>query len=136
VVAAGGNLLLNVGPRGVDAQIPDEQQARLDWLGEWVVPHQRAIAGTRPWVRTGAAADAGTPIRYTARDDTLFAFLAEAGRVTLADVGATAATTVATVAGAPCPWHDTPGGLEVDVPEGAGGGPAVLALTHVSAGGG
>jgi alpha-L-fucosidase len=32
VVAKGGNLLLNVGPRGVDASIPDEQQQRLDWL--------------------------------------------------------------------------------------------------------
>ena len=33
IVAKGGNLLLNVGPRGVDAQIPDEQRTRLDWLG-------------------------------------------------------------------------------------------------------
>lgn len=30
----GGNLLLNVGPRGEDATIPPEQQRRLDWLGE------------------------------------------------------------------------------------------------------
>ncbi|MFE2093954.1 alpha-L-fucosidase [Streptomyces sp. NPDC059460] len=32
--AAGGNLLLNVGPRGEDATIPAEQQLRLDWLAE------------------------------------------------------------------------------------------------------
>ncbi len=30
--AAGGNFLLNVGPRGVDAQIPPEQIERLEWL--------------------------------------------------------------------------------------------------------
>ena len=32
--AAGGNFLLNIGPRGVDAQIPAEQIQRLDWLAE------------------------------------------------------------------------------------------------------
>ncbi|MER5846756.1 alpha-L-fucosidase [Streptomyces sp. NPDC002012] len=32
--SAGGNLLLNVGPRGEDATIPAEQQLRLDWLAE------------------------------------------------------------------------------------------------------
>ncbi len=31
---AGGNLLLNVGPRGEDATIPAAQQLRLDWLTE------------------------------------------------------------------------------------------------------
>ncbi len=34
IVAKGGNLLLNVGPRGVDAQIPEIQRERLAWLGE------------------------------------------------------------------------------------------------------
>lgn len=32
--ADGGNLLLNVGPRGEDATIPAEQRLRLDWLAE------------------------------------------------------------------------------------------------------
>ena len=51
IVAKGGNLLLNVGPRGIDAQIPDEQLTRLDWLGRWVGPNVDAIVATRPWVR-------------------------------------------------------------------------------------
>lgn len=34
VRGAGGNYLLNVGPRGVDAAIPDEQLLRLQWLAE------------------------------------------------------------------------------------------------------
>ena len=53
IVAKGGNLLLNVGPRGVDAQIPDEQLTRLDWLGNWVQPNTDAIVATRPWVTPG-----------------------------------------------------------------------------------
>nr|MDT0526465.1 alpha-L-fucosidase [Streptomyces sp. DSM 41633] len=32
--ADGGNLLLNVGPRGEDATIPAEQRLRLEWLAE------------------------------------------------------------------------------------------------------
>ncbi len=35
ITAKGGNLLLNVGPRGEDAQIPDEQLALLDVLSGW-----------------------------------------------------------------------------------------------------
>lgn len=33
-LAAGGNFLINVGPRGVDATIPDEQMERLGWMAE------------------------------------------------------------------------------------------------------
>ena len=69
--AEGGNLLLNVGPRGVDAQIPDEQITRLDWLGEWVRPHADAIMGTRLWVTPGTTTQAGEPVRYSARDETV-----------------------------------------------------------------
>ncbi len=79
IVAKGGNLLLNVGPRGVDAQIPDEQIARLDWLGEWVRPHADAIMATRPWVTPGTTTREGHPVRYTARDDTVYAFVRDAG---------------------------------------------------------
>lgn len=32
--ADGGNVLLNVGPRGEDATIPAEQRLRLEWLAE------------------------------------------------------------------------------------------------------
>jgi len=35
----------------VDAAIPEEQLARLDWLARWVGPNRDAISGTRPWVR-------------------------------------------------------------------------------------
>ena len=80
IAAKGGNLLLNVGPRGVDAQIPDEQITRLDWLGEWVRPNADAIMATRPWVTPGTTTAEGHPVRYTARDDTVYAITRNAGR--------------------------------------------------------
>ncbi len=135
VVAKGGNLLLNVGPRGVDATIPDEQLERLDWLGQWFGAHQDALVATRPWVRAGSTTTAGVPVRYTARGDTVFAFVRGAeGAVTLPDVAPTPATGVTAVAGAALTWHDTADGLTVDLPAmPAGGEPSVIALHHVVA---
>ena len=44
------------GPRGEDAQIPDEQLDRLGWLAERAGAHGASVAGTRPWVRPRGAA--------------------------------------------------------------------------------
>ena len=90
IVAKGGNLLLNVGPRGVDAQIPDEQLTRLDWLADWVRAARRARSpATRPWVTPGtttldgpaacATPRATTPCTRSCRTAT--------GSITLPDVG-------------------------------------------------
>lgn len=135
IVAKGGNLLINVGPRGVDAQIPDEQIARLGWLGEWVVPNRDAIAATRPWVVPGTTTPEGHPLRYAARGDAVFAFLGGAsGTVTLPDVCATPTTTVGTSSGLELSWRDTPAGLAVDLAAApAGNVPVVLTLCGVAA---
>ncbi len=50
-VSKNGNLLLNVGPRGADAAIPEPQVARLEALGEWLAANGQSIYGTRPWER-------------------------------------------------------------------------------------
>jgi len=134
IVAKGGNLLLNVGPRGVDAQIPDEQLTRLGWLGEWVGLNRKAISGTRPWVRPGTTTAEGAPVRYTARDDAVYALVRDvAGSLTLPDVGATPTTTVETLDGAPVPWRGSPAGLWVDLKAPSGSGPTVVALRDVEA---
>ncbi|MFI5693804.1 alpha-L-fucosidase [Kribbella sp. NPDC051586] len=69
IVAGGGNLLLNVGPRG-DGTIPDIQRSRLTGLGDWLAVNGDAIYGTRPWQRP-ADDLGGTPVRYTTSGDRL-----------------------------------------------------------------
>lgn len=135
IVAKGGNLLLNVGPRGVDAQIPDEQVARLEWLGEWFGANRNAITANRPWVRPGTTTTDGHPVRYTARDDTVHAFLRDSvGTVTLPDVRPTPTTTVETLEGVAVSWHDSRSGMTIDLPSAiAGPAPTVVALRHVEA---
>jgi len=135
IVAKGGNLLLNVGPRGVDAQIPEEQLARLDWLRAWVVPHRRAISATRPWVTPGTVTADGNPLRYTTRDDTVFAFVGGGnGPVVLPDVRATAATVVESPEGVALAWRDARWGIEVDLRRTAADPePTVVAMRFVDA---
>jgi alpha-L-fucosidase len=67
-----GNLLLNVGPRGVDAQIPSVQLARLAGIGAWLKQNGQAIYGARPWRRAEALTDAGLPVRITQRDGEVY----------------------------------------------------------------
>jgi alpha-L-fucosidase len=71
IIAKGGNLLLNVGPRGEDAAIPDEQLRRLEWLGDFTSEHGDALFGTRP--TNDAGANDGD-VRTTVRGDDRFVF--------------------------------------------------------------
>jgi alpha-L-fucosidase len=135
IAAKGGNLLLNVGPRGTDGVLPDEQTDRLEWLVSWVGPHRRALMDTRPWVRPGTVTGEGDPVRFTARGDTVFALVRGTGRTAaLGDVRPTQRTVVTTVDGRPLPWVDTPTGLSVTLPDGGvESGPAVVVLGRVEA---
>jgi len=117
IVAKGGNLLLNVGPRGVDAQIPEEQRTRLAWLGEFFGPNRDAISASRPWVQAGTTIAEGNAVRYTARGDDVFAFIQGArGTVTLRDLTATPTTSVTSIDGTRLPWRNAPTGIVVDLP--------------------
>jgi alpha-L-fucosidase len=133
IVAKGGNLLLNVGPRGVDAQIPEEQATRLSWLGQWAVPHGHALWGTRPWVGPGTAVANGDPVRYTSAGDAVYAFVRQPGRtVTLGPIGATAVTEIETLDGTRLAWRHTPSGVEIDmVAVATGPEPVVIVLRGV-----
>ena len=74
-VAKNGNLLLNVGPRGEDAQIPPEQIARLKGFGEWAKANGEGIYGTRPWTRFEGKTACGVPVRFTQKAGALYAHL-------------------------------------------------------------
>jgi alpha-L-fucosidase len=74
-VSKNGNLLLNVGPRGEDAQIPDIQLQRLRWLGDFLAANGDAIHGTRAWKRAEGTTREGIPLRFTQRDGVLYATL-------------------------------------------------------------
>jgi len=75
IVSKNGNLLLNVGPRGEDGAIPEAQRQRLAWLGTWLQRNGEAIYATRPWTRAEGTTREGTPLRFTCRQDTLYAIL-------------------------------------------------------------
>ena len=158
IVAKGGNLLLNVGPRGVDATIAPAQVQRLDWLAELGSATGAGLFATRPWVVAGDRAGRAE-VRYTARDRVVFAFLradatrpeakdptgsdgpsvadgsnvsAPGAEVVLADVGATPTTTVTTITGQALSWVTTADGLAVTPAEPLDPDvPTVVVLTDV-----
>lgn len=72
-VSKNGNLLLNVGPRGEDAQIPAEQIARLEGFGRWLKANGEAIYATRPWSRAEGKTDRGDDVRFTAKRGIVYA---------------------------------------------------------------
>jgi len=141
IVAKGGNLLLNVGPRGIDASIPDAQLARLAWLGELTAALGEAIFETRPWIVPQGNAAGGIEIRYTARGDEVFAFLrsspgwpAEPDSLLLTAVEAGPATKVRELDGEPIAFEATDEGLVLAIerlPDSEM--PRVVVLSHVAA---
>lgn len=109
VVSAGGNLLLNVGPRA-DGTIARADRARLRDIGRWLRENGAAIYGTRPW---SDAPDHGT--RFTVGPDgILYAFLpADVGDIEVPVVLA-AGTRVRRVAdGAEVPWQTSGEGIRI-----------------------
>jgi alpha-L-fucosidase len=75
IVAKNGNLLLNLGPRGEDAAIPELQAERLRWLGSFLAKAGDVVYGSRPWLRAEGETDAGIALRFTRAGDGLGAFL-------------------------------------------------------------
>ncbi|MBK7321810.1 MAG: alpha-L-fucosidase [Candidatus Microthrix sp.] len=96
VVSKGGNLLLNVGPRGADGRIPDPQLTRLHWLAELLDTDADGIVGSRPWVTPGDRGG-GREVRYWADRGNVTVAIhhpGPTGSLELWDLAATAATRV------------------------------------------
>jgi alpha-L-fucosidase len=137
MVSKNGNLLLNVGPRGVDARIPDEQRERLGWLGTWLGANEPAVRATRPWVRADGTTAEGAAVRFTARDEEVFAIVESAGvpTATVVDVVPAPTTAVTDMAGAARSWRAADGGIRVDLgPEAASAGDLPFVLRFVGVG--
>ncbi len=76
IVSKNGNMLLNVGPRA-DGSIPEMQKQVLLKLGDWLRINGEAVFDTRPWIRAEGKTAEGIPVRFTRKDNTLFAVLLE-----------------------------------------------------------
>jgi alpha-L-fucosidase len=74
VVSKNGNLLIGVGPRP-DGTIPEEQQAPLRGLGDWLTANGEAIYGSRPWTITESVTTEGTPVRFTKSGEGVYALV-------------------------------------------------------------
>jgi alpha-L-fucosidase len=146
IAAKGGNLLLNVGPRGEDASIADPQLRRLEWLGQFTSSAGEALFATSPWVHPQGLADGDVEIRYTARDVTVYAFLrlVDPGRrevastaprtVTLTEVRATPATEAATLNGRRLVGEPVAAGFRIELGTALSAEqPLVVAFRHVEA---
>jgi len=127
VVARGGNLLINVGPRA-DGTIPGVQERRLRALGAWLDRNGEAVFGSREWRRAsdtvaGPAAlvdPDDVKVRYTWNDALYATLFAWPGETVVVPVGAaleTGSDPEATLLGVgPVPATAVDGGVRVDLP--------------------
>ena len=118
IVSKNGNLLLNVGPRGEDAAIPELQLRRLSWLGDWLRTNGAAIYGTRPWRRAEGTTREGLGVRFTAKGDTVYAILLgtpPGTHVTLEDLAPAEGATVDLLGRGPVQWKREGTALHIDL---------------------
>jgi alpha-L-fucosidase len=85
-VSKNGNLLINLGPRGEDASIPEPQRRRVEALGTWLESNGEAIYDTRPASQAEAECEDGVPVRFTRKGGTLYAILLGTPKSGVADL--------------------------------------------------
>ena len=118
VVAHGGNLLLNVGPTA-DGVIPWVQAQRLLALGWWLRTNGDAIYGSRPWSRADGTTAEGHHVRFTAKDDALYAIVCNTPRSAVVELDITPARDARVELlghDAPLAWRSTEHGCRVELP--------------------
>jgi len=73
IVSKNGNLLLNIGPRP-DGSISEIQTDRLTKLGAWLAVNGEGIFDTQPWVRPSGSEAGAAEVRFTRKDNVVYAF--------------------------------------------------------------
>jgi alpha-L-fucosidase len=74
IVSKNGNLLLSFGPEA-DGSLPAYQRERFLALGKWLNVNGEGIYGTRPWQAAEGQTDVGLEVRFTRKDENVYAFL-------------------------------------------------------------
>jgi alpha-L-fucosidase len=119
LVSKNGNLLLGIGPYP-DGTIPELQAKLLAAFGAWLDVTGEAYFGTRPWTNAEATATDGTPVRFTQKDDALYAtFLQAPGerRVGLRGLSGTSDTTVQLLGGGTLEHESNEGRINITFPD-------------------
>jgi alpha-L-fucosidase len=136
-VSKNGNLLLNVGPRGEDAQIPSEQVERLEGFGAWLKVNGEAIYGTRPHTRAEGKTADDLPVRFTRKGDTLYAIVLGApksGELTLLDLAPADGARIALLGHSEVSWRRNGDGVTLSLPQALSASPALsFSITPVPA---
>ena len=89
---------------------------RLHALGRWLGVNGEGIFGTRPWVRAAAKSAEGVNIRFTTKEDTLYAFLLsrpEGATLTIPGLHTARGATISALGGGRVEWSENDGNLVV-----------------------
>lgn len=119
IVSKNGNLLLDVGPEA-NGTIPAVQLNRLQALGKWLSQNGEAIYATRPWTHAEGKTADGIPVRFTQKNNYVYATLLgvpKAGSVTLLSLAPKAGTKVTLLGYAkPLQWSQQGNDVKVSLP--------------------
>lgn len=119
IVSKNGNLLLNVGPMP-DGTIPELQVKCLQGLGAWLKINGEAMFDTQPWETADGKTAAGIPVRFTQKEDTLYATLLDTPdeeQISLKALKASPQTVIQLLGhDSPLNWQQNGNDIEVSLP--------------------